>query len=201
MIRLIQFTDLLFNASSPFFTHRWQIAIAITDTRTDVDQCDNQKCSYRIEKLHCRPYESRSASNSIPYTFSSHPLEDTRRRKIDRNVRRKIFSATIARRTVHALGISRIKYIMKHGDTVRCVPHAIVPHATGNPCAERRSGPESLAREPLTALVTLQHSSWGRINHASFNRPNDIPLLTRVSWTVQVLYWTVARNNREITPR
>lgn len=63
---------------------------------------------------------------------------------------------------------------MKYGDRKVC-PLANVPHATGNSYVVPGLNP--LAREPLTALVTLQHSSWGHINHASFNRPNDIPPL------------------------
>jgi len=39
------------------FTHRWQITIAIIDTRTDVNQRDGQKRFYRIKKLHCRFYD------------------------------------------------------------------------------------------------------------------------------------------------
>lgn len=66
---------------------------------------------------------------------------------------------------------------MKRGDRKACPSLYRYRMQPAIPAPIVVSGPGSLAREPLTALVTLQHSLWGRIYYASFNRPDDIPSL------------------------
>lgn len=60
----------------------------------------------------------------------------------------------------------------------RCVPYR---PTCNQAIPARRSSFRAWIPSPLTALVTLQHSSWGRINHASFNRPDDIPPLNSLT--------------------